>query len=157
MKEKTKANLYREKRKKDGFSERSYSLPKDVIDIVDKIAKKTKLNKSDIVSEAIRKFAKSNYKATAGKKASPVSNSEFNSVKKALTLLVEDHFSAVHEWKKEDVNEGVAALKEYNTPYSKMMTKAFFDKYVKDHPDHFDTHKELQLFLFFNSNRLKKQ
>jgi len=142
---------YRSKKKKKGFYPRSYQFQKDVCDTIDRIKEETGINKDDIVAEAIKSYAKSNYKK-ATEKITTVSSREFNQLKKILNLLIEEYLVGVYEWGKEEeeeeIEDMVSNLEAKNKEYEEMMKEEFFNKHKKKLLSKFTTIGEFRLFLY---------
>jgi len=155
MAKKTDKNLYRAKKKREGFSSKSYTLHKDVTAMIDEIDKETKMGKSEIVAEAIKAYYQSDYKKAAVDKASTVPNEEFERYKIMLDLLIKDYLIEVHEFNQELKTATVSKLKEYGKSFDDMMQKTFFDEYKEVNPDDFKSFRAMKLLLHLNQSEFE--
>ena len=146
-KEKKSKEKYRKDMKAKGFIGKSYQLQGDVCEIIDRINKETDLKKNEIVSEAIKLYAKADHKK-ATEQLTPVSSAEFSGLQKVMKLFIEDYLISLYAWGEKDIEDMVSNLKAYKKPYGEMMKEAFFKKNKKKSSFKFTTVTEFRLFLY---------
>jgi len=122
---------WRKKKAKEGYKSRSYVLHEDIIDAIEAIAEKTNLDKSEVVSKAIKKLVRSDYQKEIGIKKKGLEDFEekIKEMSGDLQQLMRFYFQEKYEKKNTDEMKEFLSEKEKDEYIEK---EEFYDE-LKTH------------------------
>jgi len=134
---------WRKKKEEQGFKQRQYLLAEDTITAIDKIAGKTGMEKSLIITKAIEKLIESDYQGEVDTEAT-AQKRKVNNTARNLKNFMKVFF--LSKYSQNEIDEMVAYLKKKKGEKKNILSKKFYST-LSEVPIDFPTHEEFRVFI----------